>query len=209
MDKDIVIIGNSSAARECYWMAREIWGDKLRFKGFLSFEGYPQKLRNLAHMELGIDDAYEPVQDDVFVIGIASPALRLKAYAKWKERGANFCNLVHPSSYIGESANVGEAMIVTANCHFSCDAVIGNANYFNGAVVVGHDVVIGDGNFFGPYALILGDTHIGSGNAFGVRSVVLAGANIGHNNIIAPGAYIYKGCRNGWRMAGNPAMRID
>ena len=209
MDKNIVIIGNSSAARECYWMAREIWGDTLRFKGFLSFEGYPQKLRNLAHMELGVDDGYVPAQDDVFVIGIASPALRLKAYTKWKARGANFCNLVHPSSYIGESDNVGEAMIVTANCHFSCDVVIGNANYFNGAVVVGHDVVIGDGNFFGPYALILGDSHIGSGNAFGVRSVVLAGANIGHNNIIAPGAYIYKGCRNGWRMAGNPAMRID
>lgn len=209
MDNNLVIIGNSSAARECYWLAQEIWGGRLRFKGFLSFEGYPQNLRDLAPMEIGVDDAFVPAQGDVFAIGIASPRLRLKAYAKWKARGAAFCNLVHPSSHVGGSARMGEALIATANCHFSCDTSMGNANYFNGAVVVAHDAVIGDGNFFGPYTLILGGAHIGDGNAFGVRSVVLPRARIGNNNIIAPGAYIYKGCRNGCRMAGNPALRID
>jgi hypothetical protein len=209
MDSSLVIIGNSSAARECYWMAREIFGDALRFKGFLAFEGYAGKLRELADRELGVDDGFTPAADDAFVIGIASPALRLRAYDKWKARGGKFTDLVHPAAYLPAAVQRGEANIIGCACHFSCNVNFGNANYFNGSVVVGHDTHIGNGNFFGPFALVLGDSKIGSGNSFGVHSVTLAGAKIGNNNTIAPGAYVYKGCGNNRIMAGNPALRVE
>jgi acetyltransferase-like isoleucine patch superfamily enzyme len=37
----------------------------------------------------------------------------------------------------------------------------------------------------------------------------LAKAKIGNNNVIAPGAFVYKGCRDGCLMAGNPALDVS
>ncbi|MDR0466787.1 MAG: transferase, partial [Deltaproteobacteria bacterium] len=111
MEQQLVIIGNSFAAKECYWLAREVWGDALRFRGFLAFEGYRGNLGNLAGLELGDDDSHIPAADDVFVVGIASPALRLKAFAKWKERGARFANLIHPLARLPDDTVMGEANI--------------------------------------------------------------------------------------------------
>jgi UDP-3-O-[3-hydroxymyristoyl] glucosamine N-acyltransferase len=209
MDQCLIIIGNSSAARECYWLAREIWGDGLHFKGFLSFEGYAQNLKNLTELQIGDDESFRHKSNDVIAIGIGHPKLRFKAYRKWRARGATFINIIHPTSKLREDTKVGEANILTSDCHISCNCCIGNANYLNGGVILGHDVTLGDGNFLAPYTVILGDTTIGSMNAFGVNSVVLADTKIGDENVIAPGAYIYKGCGNNSTMAGNPALRID
>jgi NDP-sugar pyrophosphorylase family protein len=206
-----VILGNAGAARECFWLLRDVMKerDDVFFKGFLAFEGYAGKLRELADLALGPDDAYIFAPDDVFIIGIGLPALRLKAFHKWKDRGARFMNLTHPTVRRVAEADAGEGNVLAHNCHISCNVTLGNANYLNGSVVVGHDSRIGDGNFFGPFAVVLGDAAIGSGNSFGVHSVVLAGARIGNGNTIAPGAYVYKGCGDNRVLAGNPALNVD
>lgn len=206
MARQVVIIGNSGAARECYWNARAMLGDCFSFRGFLAFEGFSGQLKELSALEVGHDDSYTPASTDEFVIGIGNPALRAKAYAKWKERGAHFLNLVHPFSFIPPDTVMGEANIITCACHFSCNVTIGNANYFNGNVVLGHDVCVGDANFFGPFSLAMGGVTIGSRNAFGIRSAVLPEATIGDENTLAPGAFVYKGCGTGRLMAGNPAL---
>ncbi|MDR3175139.1 MAG: transferase [Desulfovibrio sp.] len=206
--QNVVIIGNSGAARECYWLLRDM-GQEPAFKGFLAFEGYPGNLRELAEFDLGSDDDYTPARNDVFAIGIGLPALRLKAYHKWKGRGANFVTLRHPDVVLVGKVSMGEGNILACGTHISCDAVLGHANYLNGHMLIGHDVRIGDGNFFGPYAVVQGGAVIGSGNSFGVHSAVLAGAKIGDNNTMAPGACVYKGCGNGRVLAGNPALDMD
>lgn len=209
--RQVVIIGNAGAARECLWVLGEITPNEpdLAFKGFLAFEGYTGDLRELSHLQLGSDDDYAAGPDDVFVIGVGLPALRAKAWSKWKERGAVFMNLIHPACFISEDFNLGEGNIITAGCSFACNVTVGNANYFNGYVVVGHDAHIGDANLFGTYSVIAGNTVVGSGNSFGVGAVALERSKIGNDNTIAPGAYIYKGCRDGRFMAGNPAFDIS
>ena len=206
----VLIIGNSGSARECYWLLQDVLQEQsgLAFKGFLSFEGYTGDLRELAALELGVDDSYDPCDDDIFIIGIGLPALRLKAFAKWKEKGARFMNLIHPTVKLVGEISLGEANILAHGCHISCNSALGDANYCNGSVVVGHDSHIGHGNFFAPFSIVLGEARIGSGNSFGVHSVVLAGAKIGNHNTIAPGAYVYKGCGDNAVMAGNPALNI-
>lgn len=208
MGRQVVIIGNSGAARECYWSTRDVLGDAFSFRGFLSFEGFPSKLKELAGLEIGDDDGYTPGPDDEFVIGIGKPALRAKAYAKWKERGARFLTLIHPFSFIPPNTVMGDANIITCACHFSCNVTLGNANYCNGNVVLGHDVRVGDANFFGAFSLVMGGAEIGSRNAFGIRSAVLPEGRIGDDNTVAPGAFVYKGCGNGCLMAGNPALNV-
>jgi carbonic anhydrase/acetyltransferase-like protein (isoleucine patch superfamily) len=207
--RNVVIIGNSAAARECFWLARETWGDSLRFKGFLAFEGHKENLRELAGLELGSDESFTPEKNDVFIIGIGSPSLRIKAFQKWKARGTRFLTLLHPSVVLTGEVTLGEANILSRNSVVSCNAVLGSANYLNGGVVIGHDASVGDGNFWGPLSLVLGEARIGSGNSFGACSVVLEHARIGDGNTIAPGAFIYKGCGNDRLMAGNPALDVN
>jgi len=209
MAQALVIIGNSGSARECYWSARDTFGDAFSFRGFLSFEGYTGDLKELSDLEIGNDEHYSPRPDDVFVIGIGSPKLRAKAYVKWKLRGVRFTNLVHPGCYMPREITLGEGNIFGRACFFSCNVTVGSANYFNGGIAVGHDVNIGDANLFGPSAMIMGGAVIGSQNSFGVRAVILDKITIGDNNTVAPGAFVYKGCGNDRLMAGNPAISME
>ena len=207
----VVIIGNSGAARECWWLLRDVMEADagVAFKGFLAFEGHEGDLKELSPYALGPDESYSVQPKDVFVIAIVKPELRMKAYLKWKARGADFFTLIHPSANINENTVMGEANIFTRDCYVSCNVTVGNANFFNGQVAVGHDCSIGDANFFGPFSLLLSNNRVGSRNAFGARSVLLPGARVGNDNALAAGAYLYKGCRDNRVMAGNPALDIS
>jgi hypothetical protein len=60
--RNVIIIGNAGAARECRWLLGEAGQREpdLAFKGFLAFEGYAGDLRGLAHLQIGNDDEYVP-----------------------------------------------------------------------------------------------------------------------------------------------------
>lgn len=208
--RDVIIIGNSGAAREIYWLLRQIQerDRALRFKGFLSFENYPQKLEELANFEIGNDDDYIPGESDVFVIGIGEPALRAKAYRKWKEKDANFINIVHPDLFIPPSTDLGEANIICFASFISCNVKIGKANFLNTHVVLGHDVTIGDANFIGSFSIIQGGAKIGSRNKLAAQSNMLANSRLGDDNKVSPGSVIYRGKFNHAIIKGNPAFQI-
>lgn len=206
------IIGNSGAARECYWLFRDMLSADIRleksceFAGFLGWRGYESNLKTLAELFRGEALDYMPGRADEFVIGVGDPQLRADIWLTMKERGAKFFTLVHPWSDITPSAIIGEANIFQRGSTVFCDAVIGNANYLNGAVNISHDARLGDANFLGPYTLVLGGCRIGSRNLLSVRSTLLPGARIGDDNIVTPGSFIYKGCGNRRRLTGNPAI---
>ncbi len=212
--QNLVIIGNSGSARECLDIFNEMLhadstlSKRCRFKGFLAWKGYKADMKGLEHLLLGSDEEYSPQQDDVFAIGLGQPLLRKAAYEQFAQAGCRFFTLIHPWSSIAPSAYIGEANIFQRATTVHCDVRIGNANYFNGAVNLSHDVTVGDYNFFGPYALILGGASIGCCNTLSVQSTLLPGAKIGQENMIAPGAFVYKGCKNRCRLAGNPALNI-
>lgn len=204
----VVIVGNSGAARECYWLlrvAREA-GEKVAFKGFLAWKGHVGNLRDLARFSLGDSEEYRPAQDDLFVIGMGKPELRLAVYNRLKELDAAFYTLRHPNVYICPSADVGEANIFQRDCVVQANASIGNANFFNGGVVVGHDAKIGNGNVFNLHTGVSGNVGIGDANQFAPQSIVLEHATIGSRNVFAPGAVVYKGCKDHCLMTGNPAL---
>lgn len=208
------IIGNAGSARECYWLYRDMekgcasLAKDMEFAGFLAWKHYRGDLKGLADLEKG-EALEKPInREDRFAIGIGDPHLRHEIYQIMKARGAEFFTLAHPTVEIAETALIGEANIFQRNSLVFCDAKIGNANYANGAVIFSHDVEAGDANFLGPFTLLLGAAHIGSRNMIAVRATVLAHARIGDDNIIAPGSMVYKGCRNGVRLAGNPALNL-
>lgn len=209
-DTHIVILGNSGFARECFIMLRKMatLDPSIRVRGFLSFEGYKADLKGQAPLFLGIDDDYGFAPGERAVIAIGDPHLRQKAHAKLKARGVPLFTVMHPTAYVDASSGIGEGNIFGARCYVTCDSVIGDCNVFNGSIHVGHDCCIDQYNFIGPGTQILGNVRLGSRNSVGAVSVLLPHCAIGDDNIIAPLSAVYKGCRNGVYMAGNPAVKI-
>ncbi len=211
---NVLIVGNSGAARECYWILRDVLesapglADYYTFGGFFDWQGYVGDLKELQHLYLGNVDAYTIQPEDMFVIGIAKPELRAKIFSTLKGRGANFMNLVHPWTSISRTARIGEGNVFQRGSTIFCNTVIGDGNYINGAANISHDAQIGDFNFLAPYSIVLGGACIGSLNHLGPHSVVLEHSVVGNSNILAPGSTIYKGCKDNCRMAGNPALKI-
>lgn len=214
MRQRLFIIGNSGAARECYWLfdsmlkADSALQDAVEFAGFLAWEHYPPHLASLSQWDKGDADDYRIADSDLFVIGVGQPQLRQAIFDRMKARDAKFFTLVHPLAEVSPAARIGEANIFQRNSTVFCDAVVGNANYFNGAANASHDAVVGDCNFLGPFSLLLGNVRIGSRNLVGTHCTVLPNTIMGDDNILAPGSVLYKGCGNNCRMLGNPALKV-
>lgn len=205
----IVFLGNSGAARECYWILRlcqEHDPGTPPFKGFLAWHGFPDNLHELSCYSLGNSDTYSLEPEDRFVIALGKPSLRRAAYAWLKERGARFHTLIHPNVYICPSATYGEASIFTGGCAILANVSIGNCNYFNGSITAGHDSVIGDFNVFNLCTHLFGNVRIGNGNLTSPQTLLLQNSRIGSCNTFAPASVVYRGCGDYCHMAGNPAL---
>ncbi len=210
---DIIIIGNSGAARECYDILLDIFSDSpslahyYQFKGFLAWKGYPADLKQLSHLQLDESKALD-VLNTHYIIGIGNPKLRKEIFEEFKSKNATFMNLIHPWSSISSTVEMGEGNIFQRGCTVHCNAKIGNANYLNGAVNLSHDAEIGNYNFLAPYSMVLGNSKLGSSNHLGPQSILLENAKVGDNNLLAPSSVIYKGCKNNCRMMGSPALKV-
>ena len=212
---EIIIIGNSGAARECHQLLLDCIFTSptlrfsMKFAGFLSHEGFSGNLGNLNQFLIGDTRDWTPTPQQRFILGVGSPLLRQEIFLKMKARNAVFMNLISPWSYVPVEFAMGEGNIINSTCNFSCDGSIGDANYFNGNVRLGHDVKIGSFNFFAPSTTVLGGASVGDCNLVAIGSVLLESCRIGNKNHVQPGSIIYKGCRNNCRMAGNPALKIE
>lgn len=210
--RNVLIVGGNSFARECFYYVRQmekVYSD-LKFKGFLGHHNYGNAsiYKNLSSFYLGDITDYIIHNDDVFVIGASSPAVREIIYNDLKNLGCNFINISLQEFWIDNGSSVGEANVFVPPFSPVCEFKIGNGNIFNGSVVVGHDVEIGNFNFFAPRSQILGFSKIGNLNSIGANSIVLPKAKIGNNNIIAPLSAVYKGCKDNTYLLGNPATII-
>lgn len=212
--EQICIVGNSGAARECYWILRDMLdsdpalSEKWEFGGFYSWGGYPGNLKNLENYFHGPLEMHCRPEGRGYAIGVGKPRLRRDIFHFLKGHGCTLVNLIHPWTSVCPTAVLGEGNVLQRGCTIYDHSVLGNGNYLNGAVNLSHDAVVGDFNFIAPYGMILGNARIGSCNHLGPYSVALDKSRIGDNNLIAPGSILYKGCQDNCRMAGNPALKI-
>lgn len=211
--KRIFIVGGDGFARECLNVLIGIsgYGSDIHFAGFLGHQGYGDKTdyKDCASSYKGDVSEYHFEDNDFCIIGAGYPELRKKIYDDLNKMGVQFYNLIGAGCILPESAIIGEGNIFVPPFMGSVNMSIGNGNVFNCDVIIGHDAVIGDFNFFGPRSVSLGNTHIGNMNSIGVSSVLMAKSAIGNHNKIAPLSCLYKGCKDGRYMIGNPALDVS
>lgn len=210
----VFIAGNSGAARECYWILKDLLeaSPGLRgyydFSGFLSWNGYQGDLKELAHFFAGDLSEHGVDANALYVIGVGKPQLRRDIYEFLKARQATLMNLIHPWTYICPSARIGEGNVFQRGCTVFTDAVVGNGNYLNGAVNLSHDASLGDFNFLAPYAIVLGGARIGNCNHLAPHAVITEHASVGDENLIGPNSSVFKGCGSNKRLMGTPALVV-
>lgn len=206
----VYIVGNAGAARECYWLLRDVCetGENHVFGGFLSWAAHPDNLKELKSHSLGAFENHAVDTGALYVIGVGATHIRKAVFDSLKARGARLMNLIHPSVYLCPSAVLGEGNILQRNSVLMPNARLGDGNFLNGAVSLAHDVDVANFNFLGPFATLLGGVSLGSLNHLGPSAVLLEHTRVGNNNSIAPGAILYKGCGDNCRMAGQPALKI-
>lgn len=210
----VFIAGNSGAARECYWMLRDLreaspgLGPYYEFGGFFSWQGFAGDLKELSGLFRGSLEQHDISPDELYIIGVGATYLRRDIFRHLKARGARLMNLIHPWTSICPSAVIGEGNVFQRGCTIYANAVVGNGNYINGAVNLSHDARIGDFNFLAPYAIVLGGASMGDGNHLGPHAVLLEHARMGNGNLLTPGSALFKGCGDNARLSGNPALKI-
>jgi sugar O-acyltransferase (sialic acid O-acetyltransferase NeuD family) len=108
------------------------------------------------------DKLAEQVSDyvDAF-ISIADPSIYANLKTRVVEVGFNLVQLIHPSSIIADSAQIGMGSMVSAGAIVNAQAVIGDDCIINTGAIVEHDCRIGARSHIAPAAALAGNVEVG------------------------------------------------
>jgi len=207
--KDIYIFGASGYARETAFIIQEL---EFNIKAFIDIKSND--------IEISINKfSYPIISEESFynlclnnnlyaVIAISDPKITEKIITRFQEI-CEFPNIIHPSSKIYGSYNIGVGNLISYNCIFTDNIKIGSFNRFNVGVAVGHDVDIGDNNQFNPSCNISGYVTIENNNFFGVNSVILQKVRIKNNTIVGASSLVLRNILKEGTYIGVPAKKIE
>jgi sugar O-acyltransferase (sialic acid O-acetyltransferase NeuD family) len=215
--KDIAIYGAGGFGREIACLIKHInqhadasqqhW----RLIGFFD-DGKAKGTRNEYGEVLGGMDELNQWDTPIdVVIAIGSPQSVKNIAERVTNPNVSWPNIIAPDTFFLDPDNIemGHGNIVCPRCFFSCHVRMGNFNFFNGYVTVGHDDVIGNYNCMMPAVRLSGELTIGDNNFFGVASVVLQQHKIGHNVTIGANSVVIRNPKDGCTYVGNPAKKIE
>jgi hypothetical protein len=131
---------------------------------------------------------------------------RRKRYIEEVESHAAFVTLVHPSSTILPTTDLGEGTVASTGVLVGSHTRIGRHVFLNRGARVGHHARIGDFVTIQPGANIAGAGEIGDETYVGLGAIVLERLKIGSGVTIAAGAVVRHDVPDGTLVAGTPAV---
>lgn len=187
MKERLIIIGARALGRETCVYARDAGLD---IKGFLDsnaavlddFPGYPPVL--------GSAEAYDPREEDRFVVALGDPACKLRYAEMIAAKGGRFASVVHPAAWIGANVVIGEGAIICPRAVLTCDIRLGRHVTVNVGAVVNHDTRIGDGASVCAGCTLAGRVEVGRGVYLGAGATLASDIGIGDGVHIAVGATV-------------------
>ena len=144
------------------------------------------------HAYLGTIDDHVIDKNINYLMAIVDSSTRKMIVEKFKSKGAQFTELIHPTALISDSAIIGEGVVISHNVSIGPKVVIGAFNVLNSRSTIGHDSIIGDYNFISPQVAIGGFVKIADENLLGTNSCIIPNIKIGNNNKIAAGMVLDK-----------------
>jgi sugar O-acyltransferase (sialic acid O-acetyltransferase NeuD family) len=157
-----------------------------------------------------VDDLIKTRKENVSVVfGISDRSVVYSIIKKLNEINIfDFPNIIHPSIELNSGVVFGRGNVIASGSIFSCDIKVGDFNFFNSLIGVGHDSVVGNFNCFMPRVQISGSVKIGDFNFFGMNSSVIQNKTIENNNIINSYTLLTKNIKSDRKYFGIPGKRI-
>jgi sugar O-acyltransferase (sialic acid O-acetyltransferase NeuD family) len=143
--------------------------------------------------------------DARFVVAIGHPGTRSEVSQRLARRGAEFIALVHPRSYVSETAAVGPGCVVAPFAFVGPRARLEQGVALNVHVSVGHDAEVGAYSVLSPFTAISGHAVLGARVFIGSHGTLVPRAVVEQDAVVSAGAVVYRRVPAGMLAFGNPA----
>lgn len=142
------------------------------------------------------------------IIAQGEPEHKIALYHKAKDKGYYLARLIHPTSYISESAKLGQGIVIQANAFVSCNTVIEDNTHILQGAIIGHDCVIQKHCQISPGVTLGGSAEVKEGTYIGLNASIKDRIQIGANTIVSMGAVVLTSIPENVIVLGNPARAI-
>lgn len=208
--KDIIIVGAGGFGRELLQWVEDINSVKKRWsiKGFID--------DNLAALDdyecdykiIGKIEKWRPNENETFACAIADPQIKEKVVNDLKEKGAKFETIIHPTALIGKHISIGEGFVAYPNSLITTNAKVGDFVTLLMSAI-GHDVKVDDYSTISSFCDITGGVSIGKRVFLGSHATIVPGRKVGNDAYIAAGSVVMSNVKEGKRVMGNPAKKLN
>lgn len=209
----LYIVGSAGSARECANYALDAG---FQLGGFIVPDAEQQQvsqvvIRSVAYPTIAESEFLGRITENdppCVLLPLGFPDVLRKVSEKYLGK-CQFPNLIHPTALLADDSIVcGQGNIIGPNCVLTTHVTLGDFNYLNIGISMGHDVVVGSYNVFYPKVSISGNVQIGDSNSFGVNAAIMQGLRIGDKNMIGMSSAVIKDIDNGRSVIGVPARQF-
>jgi len=138
------------------------------------------------------------------ILGVANSYTKLKVIEGFDTTNLQFINVIHNTSFISSTANLGKGLLINNFATVGAHAKIGNFVNISNRAFVNHHTVLEDFVSVNPGANVAGHVHIGKGTLVGIGATISNGITIGKNSIIGAGAVVVRDIPDNVVAYGNP-----
>jgi sugar O-acyltransferase (sialic acid O-acetyltransferase NeuD family) len=146
---------------------------------------------------------------DAAVVAIGHAATRLFWIEKLQSAGYTLPVLMHPTSWVSSSAQIGPASVVFAQAAVQAQATIGKGAILNTNCSVDHDAQLSDAVHICPGARLAGEVQVGARSWIGIGASVIQQVRIGSDVTVGAGAAVVRDLPNGVTAVGVPARVVS
>ena len=207
--KDLIIAGAGGFGREALVLAKTLNNIELRWniKGFIN--DIPDALDGIkcSHSIIGTIKDWVPSENEVFVMGVSSPAGKEKVAGILKSKGAQFVTLIHPYAIVGDYVEMGEGCVINGRSSIGSGTLLGDFVNLAGSMV-GQNAIIGDFSTVTGYANIT-NAQLGKRVFVGTHAVIMNKKKVGDDAYICAGSIVFNNVKAGMKVFGNPAKKFN
>lgn len=205
--KRALVVGAGGAGREVLSWAVQMRQEEWQVAGFL--DANPDASGDFPFRVLGDPADWQPAKDEVFIVGLGDPGVRLRVCGALKSRGARFVTVVHPSVIMAIDVKVGEGCILSPNVVVSACSRLGDFVFVNIAASIGHDARVGEGTTISAHCDIMGYVEIGRGCFLGSHAAILPKKKVGDGAIVGAGSAVVRNVAANTTVMGVPAQLLS
>lgn len=210
----LLLLGASGFGREVLWVIEDVPPESRDWEvaGFLddNVEGARADMegKGVPFPVLGTIRDHQPAADEVFFCAIGGSRARLAVGGLLRERGAEFVNLVHPSSRVHPSATTGTGMILGPLTTFAPNCTVGDFVILNASANVGADATVEDGCFLGARCDVMAGAHLERGAFLGSHVTVHPRVRVGAFATVGIGSVVLRRVPAEATLLGVPARSL-